>query len=206
MSCLPAYRNYSTPDESRQMALSWFKKMYPDLSKIRENDFEYVAFNVFDVCKNLIGTESTSATGVGFGGAHGEIRVAIAAAMGIPIVFEEREVRHFNSITIAALTAAWQNNDHASFLARCAGYERNSTNSNIDLFPVAQEIAESTYEILDNNEEFEPEIDPVVAEYAAVLGEVTAAKRFITGNRHKRRLAKKPPTRQQKLLDFDGEV
>jgi hypothetical protein len=70
--------------------------------------------------------------------------------------------------------------------------------------PVAQQIAESTYEMLDDSEEVA--IDAVVAEYAAALGEVTTTKRFITGNRHKRRPVKKPPTRQQKLLDFDGEV
>lgn len=206
MSCLPAYRNYSTPAEFRTFASNWFKKMYPDLLKIEESDFEIVAFDVFDVCKNLIGTESTSAGGPGFGGSHGEIRAAIAAAMGIAIEFDEDEVRHFNSGSIAALASAWKGNDHAVFLARCAGYERNATNAKIDLLPVAQEVSESIWEMVDEDEEDEEEtvIDPVLAEYAAVMGESTSVKRFITGNRHKRKPGKKPPSKIQKILDFSG--
>jgi hypothetical protein len=179
--------------------------MYPDLLKIGESDFEDVSFGLYSVCKNLIGTESTSASGVGFGGAHGETRCAVAAAMGIAIDFDEDEVRHFNTGTINALKDAWVSNDHASFLARCSGYERNATNSNIDLLAVAQKVSESVYEILDEEETEEAVIDAVVAEYAAILGEVTIAKRYISGNRHARKPSKKPPTRQQKLLDFDEE-
>jgi hypothetical protein len=207
MSALPSRHYTLSAAESREFALSWFKKMYPDLLKIEEDTFEDVAFSVFDVCKNLIGTESTSASGVGFGGSHGEIRAAIGAAMGIAIEFDADAIRHFNNGTIAALARHWRDNDHAGFLTRCAGYERNATNSKIDLLPVAQEVAESTWEMVDEEETEDVVIDPIVAEYAAVLGESTVAKRFITGNRHARRLSKKPPTRQQKFLDFDdGEV
>jgi hypothetical protein len=178
--------------------------MYPDLLKIGESDFEDVSFGLYSVCKNLIGTESTSASGVGFGGAHSEIRNAVAAAMRIAIEFEEDEVRHFNSATIDALFEAWVRNDHEAFLARCAGYERNATNSKIDLLPLAQEVSESVYEILDDEDEVVDEIDPVVAEYASIMGESTSVKRFITGNRHKRKPGKKPPSRIQKILDFSG--
>lgn len=203
MSAIPHQKYTLSVADSRQMALNWFKKMYPDFSKIGENDFEDAAFGVFDICKNLIGTESTSGSGVGFGGSHGEIRAAIAAAMGIAIEFDEDEVRHFNTGTIDALKDAWSKNDHASFLARCAGYERNATNAKIDLLPVAQEVSESVWEMLDDEDEVVVEINPVVAEYVAALGEVTAVKRHITGNRCARRLSKKPPTRQQKLIEFD---
>jgi hypothetical protein len=131
----------------RLFALSWFMKMYPELPKIKEYDFEPVSFNIFDVCKNLIGTESGSALGPGFGGSHAEIRCATAAAMGIAIEFDDDEVRHFNNSTIVALTEAWQSNDHASFLAHCSGIERNATNSKIDLLPLVQEISESVWEM-----------------------------------------------------------
>lgn len=205
MSAVP-FRKYNLSSvDSRELALNWFKKMYPDLSKVGEIDFEDAAFGVFDVCKNLIGTESTSASGVGFGGSHSETRVAIAAAMGIAIEFEEDEVRHFNSGTIAALTVAWQKNDHVGFLARCAGYERNATNANIDLLPHAQEVSESTYEMLDDEDVSVVEIDPVIATYVEVMGEVTTCKRPIKGNRHKRRLTKKPPSKIQKYFDY-GEI
>ena len=204
MSAIPFQKYTVSVVDSRQMGVNWFKKMYPDLSKIEEIDFENVAFDVFDVCKNLIGTESTSAGGPGFGGSHGEIRCAIAAAMGIAIEFDEKEVRHFNSGTIDSLTMAWNMNNHEAILARCAGYERNATNSVVDLLPVAKEVSESVYEILDDEDEVVVEIDPVVAEYAAVIGESTSVKRFITGNRHKRKPGKKPPTRIQKILDFSG--
>jgi hypothetical protein len=176
------------------------------MAKIEESDFEIVAFDVFDICKNLIGTESTSSGGPGFGGAHGEIRAAIAAAMGIAIEYDDDEVRHFNNGTIAALARHWRNNDHSGFLARCAGYERNATNFKIDLLPVAQEVSESVWEILDEEKAEEVVvIDPVVAEYAVVLGEATSVKRYIVGNRYTRRPSKKPPTRQQRLLDFSDE-
>lgn len=208
MSAIPSRHYTISVADSRELALNWFKKMYPDLSKIGESDFEDVTFGLYSVCKNLIGTESTSASGVGFGGAHGETRCAVAAAMGIAIDFDEDEVRHFNTGTINALKDAWINNDHASFLARCAGYERNATNAVVDLLPIAQEISESVYEMGDEEEAEEVVvIDAVVAEYAAVLGEVTPHKRYIIGNRHARKPAKKPPTRQQKSLDFsDREV
>lgn len=175
----------------RLLGLSWFIKIYPDLSKIEKNDFEVVAFDVFDVCKNFIGTESTSARGEGLGGAHGEIRCAIAAAMSIAIEFDPDEVRHFNSGTIAALKTDWNNNDHYSFLTRCAGYERNATNSKIDLLPIVQEISESVLEMIDEEEEVEFRIDPVVAEFVSVIGEITSSKQFISGNRSRNRAHRK---------------
>lgn len=202
MSAILSQKYTLSSVESRELALNWFKKKYPDLLKIGEDDFEDASFGILDICKNLIGTESTSANGVGFGGSHGEIKVAMAAAIRIAIEFDEDEVRHFNNGTLTTLTAAWQNNDHACFLARCAGYERNATNANIDLLPVAQEVSESTYEIIDD-EEVVVVIDSVIAEYAAVLGESTSVKRYITGNRHKRKPGKKPPPREQKFLDFE---
>ncbi len=206
MSAIP-FQNYTlSAADSRDFALNWFKKMYPDLLKIEECDFENVAFDVFDVCKNLIGTESTSAGGPGFGGSHGEIRAAVAFTMGLAIEFDDDEIRHFNTGTLVALAEAWRNNDHKVFLTRCSGYERNATNAKIDLLPVAQAISESTYEMLDDEGVMVVEIDPVIAVYAAVLGEATTVKRYITGNRHKRKPGKKPPTRQQRLLDFDREV
>lgn len=205
MSAIPHQKYTVSAADSRELALNWFKKMYPDLLKIEESDFEDIVFDIFDVCKNLIGTESTSASGVGFGGSHGEIRAAIAAAMGIAIEFEEDEVRHFNTGTIIALAGTWKNNDHAAILARCAGYERNATNAKIDLLPVAQEVSESTYEMLDEDETvLVVEVDPVITVYTEVLGEITVSKRTITGNRHKRKPGKKPPTRIQKILDFSG--
>lgn len=204
MSALPSRKYTLSPTDSREFALNWFKKMYSDFSKIGENDFETAAFDIFDVCKNLIGTESTSAGGPGFGGSHGEIRCAIAVAMDIAIEFDQDEVRHFNNNTIAGLFVAWKMNDHASFLACCAGYERNATNAKIDLLPVAQEFSESIWEMIDDIEEVV--IDPLIAEFAGVLGEFTTCKRFVTGNRHRHRPSKKPPTRQKKLLDFGEEV
>lgn len=206
MSALPSRHYTLSAADSRELALKWFKKLYPDLSQVGEDDFEKAAFGIFDITKNLIGTESTSASGPGFGGAHSEIRCAVAACMGIPIVFDDDEVRHFNTDTIIALIKHWQDNDHEAFLARCAGYERNATNAKIDLLPVAKEAAEGVWEMLDEEEIQLEEIDPVLAEYVEVMGETTESKRYITGNRHRRRFAKKPPTRQQKLLDFGEEV
>lgn len=189
MSVIP-FHNYTTREEYRAFALEWFKKTYPDLLKIEEDNFERVSFDLFDICKNLIGTESNSANGVGFGGSHGEIRAAIAAAMGIAIEFDADEIRHFNDSTIAALTADWKKNNHDGFLARCAGYERNATNAKIDLLFVANEVAEGVYEMLEDTEDVI--IDPVVAIYVEVLCEVTIVKKSIEGNRSRSRERRRP--------------
>ena len=205
MSKNPDFNYTITAEEAHAMARDWFKKKYPDLSKISEDEFEVAAFGIFDICKNLIGTESKEEKkGPGFGGSHGEIRCAIAAAMGIAIEFDPEEVRHFNNATIFALATSWRLNDHFGFLSRCASYERSATNHKGDLLPLAREI-EGFYEMSepDEHEEVEVHIDPVVKTYVEILGEMTPNKRYITGNRYRRRICKKPPTRQQKLLNFD---
>lgn len=206
MSAFPSHKYTLSAVESREFALNWFKKLYPDLPMVTEDDFEDAAFGVFDIVKNFIGTESSDLKkGPGYGGSHGEVRCAVAAAMGIAIVFDDDEVRHFNTDTIIALKKHWQDNDHEGFLARCAGYERNATNAKIDLLPVAKEVEEGVWEMLDDEEEDQnKEIDPVVSDFAETLGETTDVKRFITGNRHRRKLSKKPPMRQQKMLDLWG--
>ncbi len=201
MSALPLH--YYTPSaaDSRQMALNWFKKKYPDLTKIGSNEFEIVAFDIFDVCKNLIGTESMGVSGPGFGGSHGEIRCAIAVSMGISIDFESRDVRHFNKHTIAALIAAWRNDDHASFLSRCAGFERNATNSKIDLLLVATEAFESFWEINDEEDEH-IDIPESIEEWVEVLCEPSFAQ-YVIGNRSRNRLRCKSAERTVNSL-FDG--
>jgi hypothetical protein len=59
--------------------------------------------------------------------------------------------------------------------------------------------------MIDEEEEVKLEIDSVAAEFAEVTGEITSSKRFISGNRSRDRVRRKPVNQVVASL-FEGEL
>jgi hypothetical protein len=177
-----------------KFCLVGFMKTFPSLS---EADPEAVALRLYEDASAFSGRERWLSAG-----AEDDIRCQIAAAANVEL--EVCAAREIKDSLRNKLRKAWITNDHALIFKVAFNFERAASMISIDLRDVEWVDPYRISEEIDDEEVVE-EIPEVVREWIEVVTEPSQNKTII-GNRHRKRISKKPPTRQQKLLDFGGEV
>jgi len=185
----------------------FLEKNVPLLKKVTENNFEWFAEEVFFYTKGFAGTETKNPTTNGVGGAVEDLRVVLASGFDIPLFndFYTISARKPCDNMVERIRKSIKSNDLEDLVDLFCGEERNATKSTVKYCDIefAVENLESFYEMKEEevvdlislNEDQEIWFEEMVVKE-------TPVKVRVWGNRWNRKLGKKPPTREQKFLDF----
>lgn len=207
--------DYTTLSEwdGRPALRRFLEKNVPLLEKVTENNFEWFAEEIFFYSKGFAGTETDNPTTNGVGGAAEDLRVVLAAGFKIPLFndFYTMSARKPCDNMVARIRKSIKTNNIDDLIGLFCGEERNATKATV-------KYCDLEFAVEDLENFYEMQMEAITNPTAGVLTEdqevwieemvvkETLVKVCIGGNRWNRKPGKKPPTRQQKLLDFDGEV